>query len=74
MELNASLSYHPNHLVVNMRGNNQLVLFNEKREIFLLDQSGFQTLDLLETDLKLNLVNITADIESPADLHAMLKI
>jgi hypothetical protein len=74
MDLNASLSYHPNHLVVNIRGNNQLVLFNEKGEIFLLNEAAFHSVDIFETKLKLNLVNITSNIGSPDDLQAMLKI
>ncbi|NOQ72798.1 MAG: hypothetical protein GQ574_12380 [Crocinitomix sp.] len=74
MDMNASLSYHPNHLVVNERGNNQLVLFNEKREVFLMDEAAFKNVDLKQMDAQLNVLNVTHKIKSPADLQELLKI
>ncbi|UKN00149.1 hypothetical protein K6119_10425 [Paracrocinitomix mangrovi] len=74
MEINASLSFHPNHLYCNERGNNQLVIFGEGNRVFLLDKTSFKNLDLSNPEVDLAVKDVTDQVKSAKDLATVLGI
>lgn len=74
LDLNASLSYHPNHLVCNDKGNTKILLFTESKGIYLFDENNFKELDLTKNKVDMQMVNITADITCSDDLKKVLSI
>ena len=74
LEMNASLSYHPNHLVTNGRGNTKLLVFSETKELYLLDKADFKQLDLSQKHVRMDLTNITEKVKNSDDLQAILDI
>lgn len=74
LEINASLSYHPNHIVCNGEGNTKVLLFTRSNEIYLFDKEGFKDLDLSENKADLRMNNITAKVHNPSNLKTVLAI
>lgn len=74
LNLNASLSYHPNHLVCNDKGNTKILLFTVSKGIYLFDENNFKELDLTDNKVDMQMLDITADIKCSDDLKKVLSI
>lgn len=74
LNLNASLTYHPNHLVCNKKGETKAIIFTNAKEIFLVETSAFKKVELVDGPIVLEVENITAQIKRPADLKRVLAI
>lgn len=72
--LNASLTYHPNHLVCNKKGNSKALVFTNDKEIYLVPTSAFKKEPLKDGPIDLEVENITDQIKSPSDLQNVLSI
>ena len=72
LNLNAALSYHPNHLVCNKQGETKLVLFTEDNQIFLFDNTDFQSLPLDNGPIQLKVHDVTNQVKNPVDLQQLL--
>ncbi|MGB1102065.1 MAG: hypothetical protein ACPG21_00410 [Crocinitomicaceae bacterium] len=74
LNLNASLTYHPNHLVCNKKGETKAIIFTNAKEIFLVETSAFKKVELVDGPIALEMENITAQIKRPTDLKSVLAI
>lgn len=74
LNLNASLTYHPNHLVCNKKGETKAIIFTNAKEIFLVETSAFKKVELVDGPIALEVENIKAQIKRPADLKRVLAI
>lgn len=75
LSYNGSFSFHPNHLTLNKKGKNAILLFTKEKEIFLLDEDAFATLDLESGyTVEFPMKNVTKELKSPNDLRKLLDI
>jgi hypothetical protein len=74
LDINASLSYHPNHLFCNSRGNTKLVVISDNNEIYLFEKTAFSEINMGNVNVEMKVVNITDKVESPDDLKRILGV
>lgn len=74
LAINASLSYHPNHLFCNGDKNSKLLLFDNSRNIYLLHESDLASVDLSQQQVELRMTNITSQVKNSNDLKRILEI
>lgn len=74
LDLNASLSYHPNHLVCNDRGNTKVLVFSDKKEIYLFEKSDFAGINMEDGAVDMFVTNITDRVKNTDDLQNILNI
>lgn len=75
LSYNGSFSFHPNYLTLNKKGRNAILLFTKDKEIYLIDEKAFATLDLdANQTVELPMRNVTSNLKSPSDLKTMLHI
>jgi hypothetical protein len=72
---NGSFSFQPNNVTCNSEGKNVVLLFTEKKEIYMLAAADFAKLDLdqgQKVDFKMT--NVTSQLKSSDDLKRMLNL
>jgi len=74
LNLNASLSYHPNHLVCDESGRNKILLFTKNKNIYLIDENEFKALDLTQYVVDMKMTNITERVNNCDDLKSILNL
>lgn len=75
LSYNGSFSFHPNHLTLNKKGKNAVLLFTDQKEIFLIDEEAFARLDLeggQHTEFPMK--DVTKELKSSNDLRKLLDI
>ena len=73
MQLNASLTYHPNHLVCTGSGKSKILIFDAAQHIFLVDEQTLAGVDLNAQQVNLHVKDITAEVKNPNDLRKILE-